>query len=213
MLVASGRRPSRRGTLRVMKHALAVCVTLVVATALAGCGGTSASSPTSTAVTPTPAPSASITAAPATATPALSPSASPTPSVAALVIKEYDVAITLPAGLADATYRIDPNMAEGNEDVNGNAITELPGVRVWTASLAADSACSSVEQDGLVAISVFPSDPTGLDIPEGPGDFLHVGQYWFGISQEQAMICSDGNASEGPSVASLLQAYDTLHAT
>ncbi len=62
-----------------------------------------------------------------------------------------------------------------------------------------------------MAISVFPSDPSGLDIPEGPSDILHVGQYWFGISQEQANICTDGNAQEPTSVASLLQAYDTLH--
>jgi len=194
-----------------MKHALTFLGTVVAAATLAGCGSAATPTSTPTATTAAPATAAPVTPSP-TPLPSLPASVSPTPLVAVLEIKEYDVAITLPTGVADATYRIDASMAEGNEDVNGNPIAELPGVRIWTTSLAADLACTDIEEDGLVAISVFPSDPSGLDIPEGPSDILHVGQYWFGISQEQANICTDGNAQEGPAVAALLQAYHSLHA-
>lgn len=196
-----------------MKRALTLYGALLVATAMAGCGGTSAPTSTPTGASSAAPTSQPATAAPATAAPTVSASASPTASGATLVITEYGVAITLPAAVADATYSLDPAAAEGIVDINGNPVTELPAVRIWTASLATDSACSSIEQDGLVAISVFPSDPSGLDLPEGPGDILHVGQYWFGISQEQANVCSDGNAGETPAVTALLQAYTTLHAT
>ena len=181
---------------------------LLIAGALAaGCGGGSA---------PPSATPGSATATPAsptgTPTPSVTPSASPTASAATLVIQEYGVALTLPAGVADATYRIDSSMAGSTSDADGKAYTELPGVRLWTASLVADPACSGLEQDGLVAIDVFPSDPSGLDIPDGPGQITHIGQYWFGISQEQAYTCSDGNANEWLSVTSLMQAFGTLHA-
>ena len=131
------------------------------------------------------------------------------------MISEYGVALTLSSEVADATYRIDDTMATGptpGTDADGNTFTELPGVRIWTASLAADPACSDVTDDGLVAIAVFPSDPSSLDLPEGPTDYRHVGQYWFGISHENGYGCSDGNMQEVPSVNALMQAFDTIHA-
>jgi hypothetical protein len=190
-----------------MRRALAILVFLL-AGAPAGCGGSS-STPTPTAASATP--SATATPATPTPTPSVSFSASPTPSTATLVIQEYGVALTLPKEVADATYRIDSSMAGSTEDANGTTYTELPGVRVWTASLVADPKCSSLKQDGLVAISVFPSDPSALDIPDGPSHLKHIGQYWFGISQEQAYSCSDGNGSEWPSVIALVQAFDSLY--
>jgi len=190
-----------------MRRALPLLGPLLAGALLVGCGGGSSTlSPTPTPATATP----TVSAAPGTPMPTAA--SSPTALGATLVITEYGVAITLPAGIADATYRIDASMAEGNEDVNGNPVTELPGVRVWTKSLATDAACSSVEQDGLVAISVFPSDPSALDLPEGPSDFQHVGQDWFGISEEQAYGCSDGNPNEWPAVQALNTAFGTLHA-
>jgi hypothetical protein len=58
---------------------------------------------------------------------------------------------------------------------------------------------------------VFPADPTGLVFPSGPGNFKHVGQYWFGVSQENAYACSNQNPNEWPDVGLLLQAYETIH--
>ncbi len=103
----------------------------LAAATLAGCGGAAPITPTPTAPTSAPASATPATATPVTASPTPLPSVpasvTPTPLVAVLEIKEYDVAITLPTGVADATYRIDASMAVGNADVNGNPITELPG--------------------------------------------------------------------------------------
>jgi hypothetical protein len=146
---------------------------------------------------------------------------SQTPEAATLVIHQYGVAITLPPDVADATYAIDSSWAGSWTDATGAPFTEDPAVIIWTTSLAADPACSGgsalsglglVTQYGLVQIQVFPADPSNLTIADGPWDIKHIGQYWFGINEEQAPNCTDLNPNETPEMNSLVQAYDTLHA-
>lgn len=191
----------------------------LLALLLAACGGGAA--PSATGPTPsatggaTPTPSATT---PPTATATVTPSQPPqtvAPQLHELVITEYGVAITLPDSEQDATYRIDQSMATGatpDSDAQGTPFRQLAGVRIWTRSLAADAACASVTRDGVVAISVFTSDPSNLVIPSGPSKFKHIGSRWYGISHENGYSCTDGNPKEWPSADALYAAYDSIHA-
>jgi len=85
-------------------------------------------------------------------------------------------------------------------------------VALWTASLAADPACSAIEQDGLVTIWVFSTNPTTLSLANGPPGYKEMGQDWFGITPEKSPQCTDANPAEQPAVQALVQAFATIQA-
>jgi hypothetical protein len=171
----------------------------------------SAAPPSESAPGSTASPSSTPTPSPTpTPTPTLTPT--PTPTPATLLISEYGVAMNLTPDVADATYSISTGGCYCTDE-NGTPYSEEPFVAIWTTGLAADPACSDVLQDGLILIEVFPADSTNLVIPDGPHDFKHLGQYWFGVNDAGNYLCSDHNSKEYPEVESLLQAFDTLHAT
>jgi hypothetical protein len=123
------------------------------------------------------------------------------------------VVLMVPDGLGEVDYSLDGAGSTSGTDLNGAPYTELPGVNLWTADLAADPACGAIEREGLVTISVFTTDPTKLALADGPTQFRQIGQDWYGITSEQGQQCTDRNPAEAPAAQALMQAFATLQAS
>ena len=193
--------------LRFMNRATLTSGTLLAAALVAGCGSVT-SAPAASLRTASPA-----SVAPATSTGTPTATSAATPSGPQLDISQYGIALTLPPSLGEVDYSILGAGSMSGIDGNGTPYTELPGVILWTASLAADPACSVIEQSGLVEIIVFATDPTNLAMAGGAASYVKIGQDWFGVASEQGQQCTDLNPAEQPAAQALMQAFTTIQAT
>lgn len=160
-----------------------------------GCG---TASPTPTAA-PTPTASAKATSSPA----------SSAPSGSALKVTEFGFSMTLPAGVADATYTVDKSGAGEQTDVVGAKFTYAG--TVYLSTTAMDAACAGVSTySSVAAIGVYSTDPTQLQIASGPDKYTKVGQYWYGFSRSQSYCTPAATDATETDITLFHQAFDTI---